>query len=194
MKLKLATIIISLIFLTGKISAQQTSESTSDSKRGFFTLGLDYSSWQHRLLNSNGIYSALDGSGVGLHVDIALWDSSAGDFRIFGVYRSGTVYGTKQPSDQMDITELLYGLKILTANFLYVQAAYGTINQSIKTSTLDESGDNNLLMIGAGVEFNVWGNVGMTIGGDFRANVSKQTGDMAGLSHSDAMSFNIGFF
>lgn len=127
----------------------------SQSERGPFSGGFYLGVDQARMLNQDSSYAGYAGSIYGGSLDVKLWSSGIGEFRIFGEISEGTRKGSTAAKDKAQISESIYGLKMYANPYVFLAVGKGTLKQNVTNavSPLDADIKSNLVAVGMGFDY-----------------------------------------
>lgn len=145
-----ALLLVSL--LAQESEGRSTADYSSKNERGFFSLGLMSGYQESRLLNQDGSFAGYKGYLYGVSIDIQLWGSGYGEFRLFGSSLNAAASGSSQASDKLNRSETLYGMKVYANPSLFLAAGAGTATQKSRVSSTELTVSHQFTALGAGYD------------------------------------------
>lgn len=115
--------------------------------KGFFSVAAYYGMGMSRLLNTDSNWANYKVAGYGLDLDILIWDSGAGDIRLFGSHQKMMGSANAASSYEIANTETVVGIKFFTGKHFYLAGGLG--NGSSNLTSPDASATLSYQMVKA---------------------------------------------
>lgn len=181
------SLFISLILTVSSVAFAK-GEASSSINRGFFSVGLFYGASNPRLLNVDGTFSSYSGTEYGADLDISLLQNDSSELRLFLIGNQDSSSGGSAEGS-LSGSLVAGGLKAYPSPNLFVGIGAGRQNVSITESGTSRSLSSQVTMLGAGVEFGLFGDFYGGIQAWYRSGAlrSSENSSLSGNSFGDSV-------
>ncbi len=121
------------ILITPSLALAAGDTMSRESTKGLFSVGLKFGMGASRLLNTDSSFANYKTNGYGLDLDILLWDSGAGDIRLFGQHSQMSGQSESTSSNKIESAETTAGVKFFVGKHLYLAGGLGNGNSKLKS-------------------------------------------------------------
>ncbi|MBK9323439.1 MAG: hypothetical protein IPM97_10955 [Bdellovibrionaceae bacterium] len=154
-------------------------------ERGAFTIGFMISNAEYRLLNQDATFANYRGVGYSGLIDVRLLSESYSELRAFGSISKNNLKSPSTDGNELANSDSLVGLKAYVNPMLFLGIGYGENTQTLTTSVDSLSLKNNVIGIGAGIEFPVSSSLVLGLHAWYKANPLKKENSLGGNSFSE---------
>lgn len=166
-------VILALLTVPKLALAQELS--SSQTEKGFFSIGVFGGLDQSRMLNTDGSWAGYKSSMYGLNLDVKIWDSGHGDIRLFGEIDFSSGSGTSEADYKIKSSNTLYGFKVYAGSNFFLAAGMGSTQASLTAADSDDvSLKYPVTGMGLGADFNISGSWSMGLQGWYKSGPIKQ--------------------
>lgn len=151
--MRIGRILIVCMTAFGLTAHAQSYQSSTETRKGWFSIAAQFGLGDSRFLNTDGNYSYYKTQNYGLGLDVLLWDAGAGDIRLFVQHEAGS--GTSHSDTQYKLTssETVAGIKIFAGNYMYLAGGMGAGQTTLENSSSYLRLGYDLVQASIGLEF-----------------------------------------